>query len=41
LKRIQPKLNQGVLAPRDWEDYGVAVNRENLPQGVELQVLGV
>ncbi len=41
LKRIQPKLNEGVLAPRDWEDYGVAVNRENLPQGVELQILGV
>jgi CRISPR-associated protein Csd2 len=41
LKLIQPKLNDGVLAPRDWEDYGVAVNREKLPQGVEMQILGV
>ncbi|MGD0912601.1 MAG: type I-C CRISPR-associated protein Cas7/Csd2 [Terracidiphilus sp.] len=42
LKRIQPKLKKGVLAPRDWEDYNeIEVNREELPQGVELQVLGV
>jgi CRISPR-associated protein Csd2 len=41
LKRIQPKLRDGVLAPRDWEDYNeIEVNREELPQGVELQVLG-
>jgi len=40
-KRIQPMLKEGVIAPRDWEDYDVAVNRENLPQGVELQAMGV
>jgi CRISPR-associated protein Csd2 len=40
-KRIQPMLKEGVIAPRDFEDYEVTVNRENLPQGVELQVLGV
>lgn len=39
-QRIQPKRNDGVIAPRDWEDYGVTVNREGLPVGVELQVLG-
>jgi CRISPR-associated protein Csd2 len=41
LNRIQPKLNDSGIVPRDWEDYSVAVNRENLPQGVELQILGV
>jgi CRISPR-associated protein Csd2 len=41
LKRIQPKLKEGIIAPRDWEDYEVAVNREDLPQGVELQIQGV
>jgi CRISPR-associated protein Csd2 len=41
LQRIQPKLKQGLSAPRDWEDYEVAVNRENLPPGIELQILGV
>jgi CRISPR-associated protein Csd2 len=41
LKHIQPKLREGVIAPRDWEDYEVSVNREELPQGVELQTLGV
>jgi CRISPR-associated protein Csd2 len=41
LKRIQPKLKQGIIAPRDWEDYEVAVNREDMPQGVELQIQGV
>jgi CRISPR-associated protein Csd2 len=41
LKRIQPKLRDGVLAPRDWEDYNeIDVNGDELPQGVELQVLG-
>jgi CRISPR-associated protein Csd2 len=40
-KRIQPMLKEGVIAPRDYEDYEVSVNREGLPQGVELQVLGV
>jgi CRISPR-associated protein Csd2 len=41
LRRIQPKLNEGVLAPRDWEDYTVIANREDLPQGVELQIMGL
>ena len=41
LKRIQPKLKQGLIAPRDWEDYEVSVNRENLPPGIELQILGL
>jgi CRISPR-associated protein Csd2 len=41
LRRIQPKLSEGVLAPRDWEDYQVAVNREDLPQGIELQIRGL
>jgi CRISPR-associated protein Csd2 len=40
-KRIKPMLKEGVIAPRDFEDYEVTVNRENLPQGVELQALGV
>jgi hypothetical protein len=34
-------LKDGISVARDFEDYGVAVNRENLPQGVELQILGV
>lgn len=38
-KRIQPKLKDGALVPREFEDYIVAVNRENLPTGVELTVL--
>jgi CRISPR-associated protein Csd2 len=41
LRRIHPKLNEGILAPRDWEDYTVTVNSEGLPQGVELQILGI
>lgn len=41
LRRIQPKLNEGAIAPRDWEDYKVAVNREDLPHGVELQIRGL
>ena len=40
-KRIVPKLKDPASAPRDWEDYDVAVNREGLPQGVELLVRGV
>jgi CRISPR-associated protein Csd2 len=41
LRRIQPKLNEGVLAARDWEDYVVTVNRDGLPQGVELTSLAL
>ena len=46
-KRIEPKLKpkselkDGISVARDFEDYSIAVNRENLPQGVELQILGV
>lgn len=40
-KRIQPRLRDDVSAPRDWEDYNVAVDQEGLPHGVELQILGV
>lgn len=41
LQRIQPKLKQGLSAPRDWEDYEITVNQENLPQGIKLKLLGV
>jgi len=34
--RIQPKLNDGVTVPRDFGDYIVTVNREDLPSGVTL-----
>jgi len=45
--RIEPKLKpksglkDGISVARDFEDYDVTVNREDLPQGVELQILGV
>ena len=39
LRRIKPNLNEGVLAPRDWEDYLVTVDRDGLPNGVELTSL--
>ena len=41
LGRIKPRLNEGVLAPRDWEDYHIEVNREDVPTGVELQIMGL
>ena len=34
--RIQPKLKEGVLVPRDFDDYSVSVDAANLPQGTEL-----
>jgi CRISPR-associated protein Csd2 len=37
-KRVQPILNANVLVPRDFTDYTVAVDRQNLPAGVELIV---
>jgi CRISPR-associated protein Csd2 len=40
-QRIVPSLKNAELPPRDWEDYSVAVNQDNLPAGVELQILGV
>lgn len=35
-ERIQPKLRDGVAAPRDFSDYAVAVNDVELPRGVSL-----
>ncbi len=38
--RIQPKRKEGVV-PRDFDDYHVSVDKENLPAGVSLtQVVG-
>ena len=37
-KRIQPKLKDGVLAPRDFEDYEVVVQQDGLPAGVAVQI---
>ena len=34
--RIQPKLKEGVLVPRDFDDYSVSVDEADLPQGVKL-----
>jgi CRISPR-associated protein Csd2 len=38
-KRIQPKLRDGVVVPRDFEDYEINVEDSNLPPGVTLQSL--
>jgi CRISPR-associated protein Csd2 len=40
-KLVAPKLKDGRTVPRDFDDYDVTVNREALPQNVELEVLGV
>ena len=37
--RIQPKLKDGVTVPRDFVDYTVTVNEEELPTGVALMRL--
>jgi len=34
--RIQPKRKADVLVPRDFDNYQVSVNEENLPTGVSL-----
>lgn len=34
--RIQPKLKADVLVPRDFDNYQVSVDEENLPTGVSL-----
>lgn len=34
--RIQPKLKEGIMVPRNFDDYSVSVNVADLPQGVEL-----
>ena len=35
-ERITVERKAGVTAPRSFSDYGVTVNRANLPDGVEL-----
>lgn len=35
-ERIQPKLNEGVVVPRDFSDYTVTVNETDMPAGVSL-----
>jgi CRISPR-associated protein Csd2 len=38
-KRIQPKLRDGVIVPRDFDDYEIKVDDSNLPPGITLQSL--
>ena len=39
--RIQPKRKEDAVVPRDFDDYHVGVDKENLPAGVSLtQVVG-
>ena len=40
-KLVQPKLKAGIPVAREFEDYDVDVNREGVPQNVELEILGV
>ena len=35
-ERIQPKLKEGVIVPRSFDDYDVAVDETSLPSGVTL-----
>jgi CRISPR-associated protein Csd2 len=35
-ERVQVRRKEGVLVPRNFSDYTVAVDRDNLPAGVEL-----
>jgi CRISPR-associated protein Csd2 len=37
-QRVQPKLNGDMLAPREFWDYKITVDRDNLPAGVELTI---
>lgn len=37
--RIQPKLKDGVIAPRDFGDYVVSISEADLPAGVTLTTL--
>ncbi len=34
--RIQPKLKEGTIVPRDFDDYSVSVNEADLPGGVTV-----
>jgi len=36
-ERIQPKLKDGIVVPRSFEDYQVNVNETSLPSGVTLE----
>lgn len=36
-ERIQPKLKDGVVVPRSFEDYQITVNETDLPSGVALE----
>lgn len=33
-ERIQPKLKEGITAPRSFDDYTVTINESNLPTGI-------
>ncbi|WP_200899799.1 MULTISPECIES: type I-C CRISPR-associated protein Cas7/Csd2 [Nitrosomonas] len=35
-ERIQPRLKDGIVIPRSFEDYQVTVNEANMPSGVQL-----
>lgn len=36
-ERIQPKLKDGIVVPRSFEDYQINVNETSLPSGVTLE----
>lgn len=36
-ERIQPKLKNGIIVPRSFEDYEVFVNKEAMPSGITLE----
>lgn len=36
-EQIQPKLKDGVVVPRSFEDYQVTINEANMPSGVSLE----
>ncbi len=36
-ERIQPKLKDGIIVPRSFEDYNVSVEGAGLPAGISLQ----
>lgn len=40
IRRVKAAIRQGVAAPRSIDDYDVTINRDDLPEGVTLTVLG-
>jgi len=36
-ERIQPKLKNGIVVPRSFEDYEIFVNKEAMPSGITLE----